>query len=279
MEIICDFYHDFLSFCKIELNLFGYSTDGRTDEDVVMMFWKVYYRIPLMKPRKIHKAISFSCPPELKAGLDKLENSVIHGNSLKPFLSEGVDHIDNKRFYDNLLSDWNIHHFHLGTTMRSDGFIERTGNLLFAELDSDNFYEIAILDHNDHWTEKDLLEIINTNWPELTKNYSLNAISTKSNFSNNVMKKFRKNGIQSLVTLTDGKVLAPLGGGYSTDGTPMDVIMKHDAMMATLRSAEKNFIQPGCRCIPEIYNTRKSLRIQAIFSCHDIFRPQFMFSQ
>ena len=277
MEITCDFYHDFLIFCKAELNLFGYSTDGMKDEDLAHLFWKVYYRIPVMRPRKIHSAKTFLCPPEFENGLKNLKKAIVEGNSLKPYLSRRSDHIADEQFYDNLLSDWNIHHFHLGTTMRSDGFIERTGSLLFATLDNANFYEIAIMDHKDHWTEKELLETINSNWPELINKFVFKSISIQSNFTKDNIKKFRKKGIQSLVKLADGKVLSPLGGGYSTDGTPMDVIQKSDYMKFKLRKLEQDYERPDCKCIPENYKTGESLKIQAEFSCQDIFNPQFNF--
>jgi len=278
MKIICDFYHDFLAFCRAELESFAYSTAGKTDEDVNRMFWNLFYRIPSMRPRKILSAKTFLCPSKLENGLKTLENAIIQGNSLKPYLSRRVDHIDDEQFYDNLLSDWNIHHFHLGTTMRSDGFVERTGSLLFATLDNDYFYEIAIMDHKDHWTEKELLETINANWPELTRIHMLHAISTRSNFSNDAIKKFRANGIQTLVSLTDGKVLIPAGGGYSTDGTPMDVIQNSDCMMIRLRNIQKVFEQLNYERIPDEYKTRKSLTITAKFSYENIFTPEFISS-
>jgi len=277
MEIVCDFYHDFISFCKAELNSFGYSTDGKNEEDVDRMFWMVFYRIPSMRPRKIHTAKNFFCHSELEDGLKKLEGDVECGNLLKPYLSTNVDFIADKRFYDKLLSDWNIHHFHLGTTMQSNRFVDRTGNLLFATLDDDNFYEIAIMDHRDHWTEKDLLEIININWPELINKFVFKNISIQSNFTKDNIKKFRKKGIQSLVKLADGKVLAPLGGGYSTDGTPMDVIQKSDYMKIKLRKLKQDYERPDCKCIPENYKTGELLKIQAEFSCQDIFNPRFKF--
>jgi hypothetical protein len=49
---------------------------------------------------------------------------------------------------DFLLNIMGFHHFHLGTTTQKRGHVDRTDELIFAEVDRDNFKVIAIFDHD-----------------------------------------------------------------------------------------------------------------------------------
>jgi len=49
---------------------------------------------------------------------------------------------------DFLLNAMNYHHFHLGTQMEARGHIERTDDVIFAEVTRDEFKVIAIFDHS-----------------------------------------------------------------------------------------------------------------------------------
>jgi len=49
---------------------------------------------------------------------------------------------------DFLLNATNYHHFHLGTKVEARGHIERTNNLLFAEVTRETFRAIGLFDHD-----------------------------------------------------------------------------------------------------------------------------------
>jgi hypothetical protein len=49
---------------------------------------------------------------------------------------------------DFLLNIMGFHHFHLGTTKQKRGYVDRTNDLIFAEVGRDTFKVIAIFDHD-----------------------------------------------------------------------------------------------------------------------------------
>lgn len=49
---------------------------------------------------------------------------------------------------DFLLNAMGFHHFHLGTATQQRGHVDRTDDLIFAEVDRDNFKVIAIFNHD-----------------------------------------------------------------------------------------------------------------------------------
>jgi hypothetical protein len=80
--------------------------------DIVHHYFNLSCRIPTKIPRKIYKCVDFFCPRELKAGLDLLQDKIIHGDDLLPNLSR---QIFDPTYRDYMLYDFGIIHFHLGT--------------------------------------------------------------------------------------------------------------------------------------------------------------------
>ena len=72
---------------------------------------------------------------------------------------------------DDLLNDWNIYHFHLTKRFREDGFAKRSDYQIFAWVTADCIYMIQIYPHKEAhlYTKKELLKMIEENWPELLK--------------------------------------------------------------------------------------------------------------
>lgn len=70
----------------------------------------------------------------------------------------------NGRALDLMLSEWNIHHLHIGHRPWKDGFTERSGELLFAVFRSDAAYALDVLTHKD-FTNDRLVRIAVGNWP------------------------------------------------------------------------------------------------------------------
>lgn len=275
MEIVCDSKSDFRLFCRKIIALWGID-DGKVNEnDIEMMFWRMLYRVPAPMPREIVRASQFCCPPTLKESLNQLEERIKNGESLYPFLSKRAKKItDDSGFEDDLLSDWGIHHFHLGK-YENDDFSERTDKLLFAMVNNDKFYEIAILPHK-QWNNKQLLETISSNWPDLLKSYV--PPMTTDDSPQPVREILRNGHVMTIIRLSSGRCVFSSGGGYATDGTPCIVTENYDRMSKILRSAEKKVKDESgnfwCNIPKKDLYTK--INVNFIFRLEDIFDPEIV---
>lgn len=115
-----------------DLDANGLSLDPRTaPDDVVCAYLNFARRVPATAPRSVYRSREFQCPADLMPALATLEGLISSGENITPYLSKLVL----KPNWDAMLDDFGISHFHLGSTLESDGkFIKRTGPLLFANL-------------------------------------------------------------------------------------------------------------------------------------------------
>ena len=64
-----------------------------------------------------------------------------------------------------MLYEWDVHHLHISSTIKSDGFVQRANPLLYAVFKPNDAYLIDILDHQS-WTVDDVFEVMIDNWPD-----------------------------------------------------------------------------------------------------------------
>jgi len=136
-----------------------------------------------------------------------------------------------------MLNDWGVHHFHLGENMKGD-FIERTGPLLFALLVEDKFYAIGIFSHG-AWADQDIVEIIHRNWSDVVEKYKIKGVASATQLTEQERLTLRKKNANSLVTVQDGTVYAPLGGGMVCSGFNVQAVMTKDRQKVMLRNLEE----------------------------------------
>jgi hypothetical protein len=245
MSIEMDFRKDFSLLLKESLRSFGiYLEPSISLDEIPYIYFNYIKRKIYPKPRDIVRVNSFSCPQELSDGLKNLENKIKNGQDLTPHLSKLV--LNNYKSRDYMLNDWGIYHLHLGINI-TNGFVDRTDPVLFCMVTDDVIYFIAMKHHGD-WTDQSLLSTVYSNWPELLRPFILKGV-VASNYhpTNDEIEKLRKGNVSLLFELEPGIVIIPPGGGYMTDGTSMEVVMKRDNTMRMLsyfedkiRSNEKN---------------------------------------
>ena len=151
-----NFLADFKEIITQNLCSLGHDPKDEKDLDTLL---KRYLHLSLRIPRTIvwtvqqSQELAKNLPQEITLGLQQLIEKAESGQDLKPHLSTLIDNPDYKdlRFYD-----WGIFHFHLGTNPhpKRQGFVERTGDLLFAIADSPTarMYLIAIHPHQGGFT-------------------------------------------------------------------------------------------------------------------------------
>lgn len=200
---------------RVELTEIGYNTDGIIDNnELIKTYFTVRKRLIPMRPREVKKAQGFQCPQYFEEGYNNFITKVVSGRDLNPHLSRINKKLDKN---DMLFYDWDIYHFHLGQNIEDDGYVERTGDVLFAIVENDKFYAIAIMPH-DNWANKDLLEIVLANWPELLQTYSIEG-KLSHNPTSEEVKAMRKAHVVGAIELSDGKTYFGRGLGYMSDGS------------------------------------------------------------
>lgn len=239
MEI--DLYRDWAAHLKNKLTAFGYDTTlMQSPEVVVHTFLNLNKRLVRPIPRVVLRAQSFSCPSDLATGLAEVERKIRYGEDLSPHLSRLMR---NPSFDDPLLNDWGIHHAHLGTTIDSDGFVVRTGPVLFARFDNTIAYLIDVLAHGS-WSLQRLVKELHDNWPTSIKHFRLNGVLGLSTpVSDQDVATLRKGNVTTLVDLGGGVVYAPIGGGYMASGLSTEVVIQADRCANRLHQMQQDVIE------------------------------------
>lgn len=236
MDLDIDFRADWAEIMKKELNALGFSDDGENDAKrlTIRCFNAEFRRVPAL-PRRVQKANAFTCPPDLVTGLKFLESKVASGDELIPHLSR----LNKKpEFNDLMLNSWRIYHFHLGTKTESDGYIERTDPLLFALVDDANFFEIGFFSHG-AWTDTDIVEIIHQNWPGTILHYRIQPKEVSFSPDTDELRRFHKVKLNSFIQVSDGSVYMPMGGGFTTDGTSVHVVIRANQQLRFVDTLEQ----------------------------------------
>jgi len=236
MDIEIDLISDWTEYLRSEIAASGYSV-GPNDSlyDLSYKYFNIQKRKVLASPRTVHESTTLSCPKEHQSGYTALKNKLINGEDVTPHLSKMIL---NNNYEDFLLNDWGIHHFHLGKNI-NDGFVERTGPLLFALVKDSDVYCIDIKAHG-AWSKQDLIRTLHTEWPKSIASFRINGILGLSyQPSNDDIAKLRKAGVQSMVQIEDGVVYGPIGGGYSTAGTSIQSRMQANRYCRLIRDIER----------------------------------------
>jgi hypothetical protein len=228
-----DLFSDWAGIVKSELEDEGYVVDGLPEQDVSILYFGLQKKLIKPKPRRILRSNGFSCPEELKPGLASLEEKIINGENLRPHLSKKLKNLNDN---DGLLFDWGIFHLHLGTVIGSDGFIDRTGPLLYTRFDEANAYFINVIDHGS-WTTQELVKTI---WPESIKPYILTGVTSISrNFTDKDVKDLRGSQVNTILDLDNGVFTLGPGGGMTASGSSAEAILTHLQTRKWMKRLEK----------------------------------------
>lgn len=243
-----DFVGEYAANIRARLEASGYTVPNGLDRSAVCRLHLnlLRRRVPPV-PRKVHIASEFSCPQELKPGLDLVLGKIESGQDLKPHLSRSFAKLE---YHDMLLNDWGIHHLHLGTTLDPDGYVSRPKfgeSLLFVRFTWDAAYLIAVLPHGS-WARQDFVRILHRNWPASIAVYRLDGvvglaepitdeeIAEARNIKIDGQKK--RAALTHFVEVEPGVVYAPIGGGSSYSQMSCDAVSECDRIFDALREYE-----------------------------------------
>lgn len=246
--------NDFLKIVKQKFISENYDISRIADDNILIEYYTIQLKKIPVKTRNVKKSAEFKCPDNLLDGLNLLESKILNGDSLIPHQSKNLLQLKKK---DEMLYDWNIHHFHLGTKLENNNFIKRTGLLLYAYVDVDNIYFLQILDHG-NWAKKDLIKIIHDNWPEVIEHLKINKNGEKFITSYNPTDlerpNLRKANMNSFIEIDEYNVYLSPGGGFTGSG--------HSIIASLKLLDDRTFLQ---KLEDDIKNNPKSI-LKQIFS-------------
>lgn len=167
-------------------------------DELCRLYLNLRRRLIEPRSRKIVKSNEFNCPSHLEENLDELEEKITQGEDLTPFLSRELRRLN---FPDATLNEWGIHHLHLGGFKAPDQFSDGLNEILFAWITHDKIYFIQIMTHSD-WTNRDLIQIIHDNWPNLIAQFRIGQYFEKISDEDRI--KWRRGGVSTSITMDDG---------------------------------------------------------------------------
>ncbi|WP_197414478.1 hypothetical protein [Bacillus sp. FJAT-29937] len=233
-EFEMDFYSDWISHLRNFLNQFGY-IPATEEKDVSLQYFNLVRRLVRPIPRKILIAKEFKCPASLQLGLEIVKEKIEKGIDLRPHLSRRISDLN---YDDDLLNDWDIYHLHLSTALDTDGFMKRTGPVLFVRFDEDNAYFINVLGHG-NWTNQEMIRIIHRNWPKSIERFRIQGlVGLEKPVTDEDIKSFRSAHVNSFIEPEPGVIYGPPGMGLTTGGIGFEVVRASEVYAMIMRDYE-----------------------------------------
>ncbi len=238
---IMDFYSDWIGLLRQELAGLGYGIPSAAEPQEICFRWRNYHKRGIKRRRRlVEESREFVVPPDLQTAYAGLKAKMEQGDDLRLHLSRKLTDPD---YNDPMLNDWGIHHLHLGVALEADGFVVRSESLLYARVLPDKVLCLQILSHA-NWTNRQLMEIWHANWPQTLEAYRLKGITgAVFPISNDELGRLRDGNVFTIVTMSDGTVYAPPGGGISTSGLAADVVEDCDRHACAVKQLEEQVRQ------------------------------------
>ncbi len=232
----------------------GYPASAIDPDNVIYQYFVLKKRLIKKCPRQIEYADTFARPTNqiIEQGLTLLEEKIRRGDNINPHLNRAMTNVN---YADKLLFDWGIYHFHLGMMTDADGFIHRTGDLLYAVVTADKVYCLNVASHG-HWADKDFLETIARNWDFLLSEYELPGVTPTKVFDSTETAALRKVNVNILQQLSNGKTYVPRGGGMLGNGgsseAQQDRMQLESYIERFAKDIEKKLKEQICKDVKEL---------------------------
>ena len=240
MKINVDFVSDWKVIQYNWLKNNGFRVDPKeNDQQMSLYYFNVLKRWIPSKPRSVLISRELRSKENYQEKLAAFIHAVQKGDDINKFQSRKILKPDYK---DMLLFDWDIYHFHLGNRKKDGFFVERTELLLFAMVDESEIYFIDIMPHN-NWTNRQLLQIVNNNWPYLLEHCDSGFIEMECEISDEDLSELREIGVSAFVKLENGKYYCSPGGGYTMKKHSSDVFRKVNRYRRIIRTMQDSIFK------------------------------------
>lgn len=214
--------------------------------DPIYLHERYLCRIIQPKKRAVLEANNLVIPALYSNSYGNIKSDIELGNNLAKYQSRKLKELD---YDDDMLSHWKIHHFHLDTTIDSDGFVSRTCDLLFLHFSDIACHILGVFDHSS-WCDIDLIETIHQNWPSALAACKLNSSSNP--LREEEYKILRANKMCASVVTQDGTEYISPGLGVLSNGAPLFSVLNSQNTIYTIvqdfKYISDNIDQILCDC-------------------------------
>ena len=245
VSLAVNFFADAAVLASLQLGRWGHLADpSASPRDIIALLENLGRRRIEPQRRRVHLADGLDVPEALQPGFDLVRRTAENGGDLNLHLSSTVQR--NAAYRDQMLSDWGMHHLHLGTTIdHKTGMIARTRELLFAIVRDDDIYFVGFGEHAEpgtlgDWTRRALIAAAYRSWPALYRGQVMRSLPAPNQFTEEQHNELRRAGVL-LAVQVDGVVLFPLGGGYATDRSSLAVTSAVQRVQLDMRNLEQRF--------------------------------------
>ena len=230
MQLFNEILNDYTDYCHQKL-LCEFGSYDSSQYDSVYLYQRYKCRIIDVRPRQVLEPPILLISPAYASAYQKIVDDITNGEPLKKYQSRNLKKLD---YDDDMLSHWNIQHFHLGETIESDGFIKRSGDLLFIHFTETKAHIIGIFGHG-AWCDLDIIEIMHGNWPDELSEFKTER--TSQSLSEEEIKNLRKNNVNSTVTVQDSTEYINPGIGVTSNGAPLWATLNTQRVIAMFDNA------------------------------------------
>ncbi|MFQ2289904.1 hypothetical protein ACK323_00120 [Aeromonas enteropelogenes] len=224
MEVFNEILDDYSEYCHQRLQAeFGlYSPETY---DPIYLYQRYKCRIIEKRARLVFESKELSIPKEHKIAYEGIIESIKVGECLKKYQSRKLK---NLHYDDDMLSHWGIQHFHLSLGVERDGFVTRTGELLFIHFSAHEAHILGVFDHSS-WCDLSLIQIMHDNWPNQLAIFKINSNVTPLTISD--YKTLRKKHYNVNVTVSDGTEYLCPGMGVTANGAPLHAVFNSNKVI------------------------------------------------
>lgn len=202
-----------------------------TDVDPLVLFFDACESLIPARRRVVYTARGFNCPRDLQIGFDAVLDQVRSGAGLRPHQTMKLL----SPAFEDLVLDWGIHHFHLGTEMQSNGFVERTERLLFARVTDFSFFVLGVFEEG-AWTRDELVRTIHESWPDSIERFRVRGIPVHEPSSTEPERRQHGGGDSAgVIAMPDGTVYHAVEVIPKAEGTSTRAMACASAMRERLR--------------------------------------------
>ncbi len=218
MEVINKILDDYTDYCHQKLTEeFGRYSLGTYDS--IYLYQRYKCRIIDKKPRAVLEPKNLAVPHTYLAAYQEIISDIENGEDLKKYQSRNLKKLD---YDDDMLSHWGVQHFHLGQTLENDGYVKRTGDLLFIHFSGTNAHILGFFNHGS-WIDLDIIEILHENWPQELAVFKSGSNATP--LTELEYKTLRKKHANVNITVKDGTEYLCPGMGVTANGAPMFAVL------------------------------------------------------
>lgn len=219
---------------------------------LVLYFNWCHRQIPA-QPRRVMRSDAFDQNPIATKRLvtvAEIVDEIERGADLTKYLSRrvrsgftlprkaGKKRLGQLEHLDLLLNDWGVHHLHLSTAVKADGFVERDGSLLFVIFRPEKAYFLEIGTHQSFADDR-LVRIAVENWPTENLFIEIKGVrgSRENPYSPEERRELRSVGLASHIQI--GECLYSPRGGVTGAGTSTQASIWSGDIMRTLDDFEE----------------------------------------